>query len=494
MPTHRANTPLPAWLTDFRKQLGAELVETHISWLLLSERYAYKIKKPVCLPFLDYGSAAKREFFCNEELRLNRRLAGDLYVDVVPVAGTTEWAVRMHRFDESSRLDHVCAANTLTRDHVVQLARTLADFHAQTDVAPHSSDFGSAAAVSRAVKRNFVQLRAVLPDHLVEIDALEQWMDQQLSSLAGAIESRKEMGRVRECHGDLHLANMVLIGGKVVPFDCIEFDESLRWIDVVSEVAFVYMDLVAHQRPDLALWLLDQWLEVTGDFDGVRLLRFYAAYRAQVRAMVAAMSAQWQVAATYLQTALIMQTLPALHLTITFGVSGSGKSTASARRLLADAAAMTIRVHSDIERKRLYGYTALERTGSSLSGGIYTVEAGERTYARLAVIAHELLAAGWSVIVDATFLQRCDRQTFRSIAGVHDAGFSILACSAPQEELQRRITTRTGDASEASVAVLAHQLRTIEPLSDDELSYLDSDSGVQIAVPPAPTFDALSGT
>jgi hypothetical protein len=272
---------------------------------------------------------------------------------------------------------------------------------------------------------------------------------------------------VREGHGDLHLGNLVLLDGRVVPFDGIEFSADFRCIDVASEIAFTLLDLLDHDRPGLAHWLLDAWLTWSGDFAALKVLRFYLVYRAMVRAKVAALRGQpadQQEAAGYLALAVRLTTPPASSLTITCGPSGCGKSFAVSRRLASANFLHTVRVRSDVERKRLFGLAPDADSG----GTIYTPEATTRTYARLAELAEQSIVAGWSVIVDAAFLKRAERDIFRTLAKRLSAPFALIAPQVAPEELARRIRARRNDPSEATVAVMEQQLRWFEPPGDDE--------------------------
>ena len=466
-------TPLPDWLEAFRARLGAEVVETHISWLLLTEAFAWKLKKPITLPFLDYGTAARRRHFCEEELRLNQRFAPELYLGLEAVDDTGEWAVKMRRFPESARLDHVCARGELTPAQLSGLAEVVVAFHDAAAVAGPETPFGEPEQVRDAALENFTELFVLLPAASPRLTCLERWTQEEYARIRPALAARKAAGRVRECHGDLHLGNLVMAEGRVLPFDCIEFNDDFRWIDVASELAFTYMDLLDHRRPDLAAWLLNEWLAGSGDFEAVPVLRFYAVYKAMVRAKVAGIGGNALVAERYLQLAETIAAPPPARLTITFGLSGSGKTTASARLLRADPSATTLRLRSDVERKRLHGLPPLAHSlPDTRSGGIYTPQATRLTFSHLADTAACLLDAGWSVIVDAAFLKRAERDTFRDIALRHGAAFAILACSAPEEELRRRLQARQGDASEATVAVLEQQLRWMEALAPDELAWV----------------------
>ena len=464
-----------------------ELVQTHISWVLLAGDFAYKIKKPVQLPFLDFSTLAQRQRYCADELRLNRRFAPDLYLDVVGIfntleepqwAGTgepIEYAVRMRRFDEAGRLDRVCARGELRPEHLSDLAETLDRFHDKADMAPEVSRFGSANSILQPTRDNFADLLRLLPgsDLQTRFHSLRVWTEAQFVGLAPVMATRKENGRVRECHGDLHLGNLALIRQRVQMFDCLEFNEDLRWIDVASEIAFTYVDLLAHQQVGLANWFVNEVLSRSGDYEAAQVLRFYAVYRALVRAKVAALragqtGADTQEALDYIVLAERLLKVQPLHLVITHGLSGCGKTVASNALLQSDANPATLRLRSDVERKRLFGLTSTDRSGSTLDAGIYTPDAHARTYTHLHELAAGLLRAGWSVIVDAAFLGRAERARFRALAHDTGAAFSILAPLATPDQLRERIMARNAlgcDASEANLDVLAKQMKTLEPLA-----------------------------
>ncbi len=480
-----------------------ELVETHASRVLLAGDFAYKIKKPVTLPFLDYGTLDKRRACCAAELRLNRRFAPDLYLGVVAIAGTPEnprfgqagqateaagtagaieFAVLMRRFDEAGRLDRVCARGELAPAHISDLAGAVAAFHGAAATASAETPFASPAVVSGEAEENFAELASLLPGKAIRrrLEALRAWTGREFARLVPHFLARKAAGRVRECHGDLHLGNLVLIGGRVTPFDCIEFNDDFRWIDVASEIAFTYVDLLAHRQPGLAGWLLEEWLSRSGDYGAVPVLRFYAVYRALVCAKVAAIRCaqcrnDFSGALDTIALAEGLIVPPKPGITITHGLSGCGKTRASARLVLADPAAATLRLRSDVERKRLFGLAETARSGPAIDGGIYGQDANRRTYRRLLDLARQTLAAGWSVVVDAAFLKRAERDVFRALAAETGAGFSILAPRASDEQLRARIAARLAkgrDASEATLEVLERQRAWIEPLDEEERDFL----------------------
>ena len=436
--------------------------ETHISWVLLAGPYAYKVKKPVTLPFLDYGSVEQRRACCAAELRLNRRFAPELYLDVVDLAG--EPAVRMHRFDEALRLDHVSSMGDLTGAHLAQLACDLVAFQAgAARVAPR---FGTPEIIRADALENFDELARLLPVEAALLGRLRDWTEAEWRRRQADFARRHDLGFIREGHGDLHLGNLVLLDGRVVPFDGIEFNAGFRCIDVASEIAFTLLDLLDHDRPGLAHWLLDAWLTWSGDFDALAVLRFYLVYRALVRAKVAALRghesfsvADQQEAAGYLALAARLTAPPPATLTITCGPSGCGKTFETSRRLASADFLHTVRIRSDVERKRLHGLAPDADSG----GTIYDAETTRRTYARLADLAASLLQAGWSVIVDAAFLKRDERAVFRSLARRLAVPFGLIAPQVPQAELARRLRARRNDASEATVDIMEQQLAWFEP-------------------------------
>jgi len=482
-----------------------KLIETHISWVVLTGDYAYKIKKPVNLGFLDFSTLALRQQDCIDELRLNRRLAADIYLDVVAIRGvvdapringsgeTIEFAVKMRQFPVDATLDHLSARGELNEVQIDALAARLAHFHlAECELAPRDSQWGEPDVIARPVAENFKLLAPDDPAESQCLSDLQSWCETEHSRLAPLMRERKKNGRVRECHGDLHLANLAWVNGQLVIFDCLEFSPALRWIDVISEVAFCYMDLLHRQHASLASRFLNAWLEATGDYQGVALLRYYAVYRALVRAKVAALRAGQcsDAGASRTEVASCLQLAerlarPTLHsplstplsLWITHGLSGSGKTTYSQQLLQKHG---MIRLRSDVERKRIAGLAALARSGGSVGEGLYTGLSSRRTYEHLAHLAAGLLAAGWPVIVDAAFLERDQRDLFRDLAQRAGANFRILDIQADPAILRERVSLRQllgQDASEADLRVLQHQLETAQPLGADELAVATRLSG-----------------
>jgi uncharacterized protein len=484
-----------------------QLVETHISWVLLTGKIAYKIKKPVDLGFLDFSTLMQRKQACADEVRLNRRLAAEMYLGVVAITGSAgaphingldindpeikdpdiklhgtpiEYAVKMRQFPVDATLDRLDERGELGAVQIDMLAKRLARFHLnECPSAPANSAWGEPEAIARPVAENFQPLveRCGDPAERRCLAVLQTWCDTEHSRLTPLMRERKRQGMVRECHGDLHLGNLAWVDGQIVIFDCIEFNPSLRWIDVISEVAFCFMDLLHRCHSGLAMRFLNAWLESSGDYAGVALLRYYAVYRALVRAKVAALRAgqsggsevhRAEASACLLLAEQLIQNMPT-QLWITHGLSGSGKTTLS-QTLLQDYG--MIRLRSDIERKRLAGLDALTRSGAGVGQGLYTQESGRSTYQHLSQLAERLLATAWPVIVDAAFLKRWQRDLFREVAKRRGLPLNILDLSADPATLSERIMRRAShgqDASEADLQVLKHQIETMQPLGYDEM-------------------------
>ena len=446
-----------ALVAALRAQLGADaLIETHISSVLLAGDHAYKLKKPVDFGFVNFATLPLRAHYCAEELRLNRRTAPQIYLEVLPVTGTLaapaiggagepiDHLLRMRRFDPAQVLDRVAARGALNAAQVEALATAIAELHRAAARAAADSPFGTPATVQRWVDGNLAQVRADCRSAVdrARVDALAHWTQQRFECQRELIESRRRAGFVREGHGDLHLGNVVLVEGRPILFDALEFNPELRWIDVASDVAFLFMDLLDHEQPAAAWRLLSGYLEATGDYDGVALLHFYAVYRALVRAKVALLRVQQPAAppivrvraqrnfAHYLALAeRLARSRPAPQLVLMTGLSGSGKSTVAAE-LAARLGALRLR--SDVERKRLAGIAAAARGAADL----YSPRMTELTYGRLQALAATLLAA--------------------RIAGRAAAAH---------------------DPSDATLEVLVQQQRWREPRADDEPAHhlIDTD-------------------
>ncbi|MET0657218.1 MAG: AAA family ATPase [Steroidobacteraceae bacterium] len=441
-----------------------EVRETHISWVILTGQMAYKIKKPVRLGFLDFSTLESRRHYCEEELRLNRRFAPDLYLAVVPISGTPaaprvngkgkpiEFAVQLRQFDPREELAALGASDRVDAAALHRFGSCLARIHASS--AAHT--IGSQAWTS--VQRNLQELQEVPAE-------LPQWLAAEHARLQPLLDRRGAAGRIRECHGDLHAGNVVRWHGELLAFDCIEFNPDLRHIDVADDVAFLMMDLIARERRDLAYAFANGWLETGGDYEAALVWRWFRVHRALVRTKVERLEGHADEAARYLGMAQTELTATAARLIVMCGMSGSGKTWLSTQLLQALGA---VRVRSDVERKRLAGLQAHESSRSSAGGGIYTLEFNDRVYAHLLNCARTVLLGKEHAIVDAAFLRRHERASFIALARELGVSLTIVHCHAPAAELRSRLLTRRGDASEATVEVLERQRGYWEPFDEAE--------------------------
>ncbi len=468
-----------------------ELAETHISWVLLTGEFAYKIRKPVRFGFVDFSTLDKRLADCRRELELNRAMSPDLYLGVEEIRDTgaglrlgagsgavVDHAVKMRQFDQEALFSRMVGRGALTVAHVESLADRVAALHGGAASCADAA-FGGREQIARWHEDNLSEIGAIVAgDAARRFAVLAARAREEFERCAAAFDTRREGGFVRDCHGDLHLANILWIDGAVVLFDRIEFNDELRFIDVANDIAFTVMDLHAAQRADLASRLVNRYLLRSGDFGALEVLRFYMAYRALVRAKVALLGCPDEAAATrgeadgyrtHVELAGMLLAGASPHLAITCGLSGSGKTT----RALAEAEKSgAVVVQTDVERKRLAEVDPFAHAGAAPGGGIYTADFSRRVYDRVARIAADALEAGFAVIVDGAFLRRDDRRRFRQLAVAHGVPFRILYCRAGVDELRRRIMARQSEqaVSDADLAVLEHQLATAELPGDDELA------------------------
>jgi len=489
----------------------AILRETHISWVILSGDFAYKIKKPVSFGFLDFSSLELRRHFCGEELQLNRRFSPELYLAVVPITRdeqgariegsgpTIDYAVKMRRFDEKQLLDNIAAHEGLSHNLLRALARELAQLHSSLPALhpdPASTGPGTPAALHEAVQQNFHEvLNYPLPKaQLAQLQAVRQWSQQRYGELLPVLTQRVLDGWVIDGHGDAHLGNIALVDGAVRLFDCIEFNASFRIMDSVSEIAFLTMDLDARGYHNESHRLLTDYLEYRGDYAGLALLDLYRSYFAMVRAKVSLLRESPRHTAItttdgyreflrYLQLAQRYIKPNKRFVAITHGVSGTGKSTI-AGALVAKSGA--VRIRSDVERKRLAGLLPEQRSEPQDEAVLYGSAMSRKTFTRLEALAALTIKAGFPVIIDATFLHRHVRDSFRTLAHKLSVPFVIVDCIAQPGQLRQRLIERERhgqDASEAGVAVMEQQLDVDQALSGEELDYrLEADSSEDAGV------------
>jgi aminoglycoside phosphotransferase family enzyme/predicted kinase len=457
---------------------SVEVRQTHISVVFLAGAFAYKLKKPVDLGFLDFTTLERRRHFCDEETRLNRRLAPGVYLGVVPVARdgiegrgeVIEWAVKMARLPDEASLRWHVRHGEVTPQQVEALARRIAEFHRTAESGERIAAFGRFEVVAGNARENFDQSRSHVGATVGRpvFDRLEELTEEALTRLRPLIESRAARGVPRDTHGDLRLEHVYLLPDGLAVIDCVEFAERFRFADPVADAAFLVMDLLAEGRPDLARVFTDAYFAATGDAEGRRLLPFYVAYRAAVRGKVQGMKAGEPEVPTaekatarrrsgrFWLLALGQLEEPARRpcLVLVGGLPGTGKSTLA--RGLAGAGFEVIR--SDVVRKEL---------AAGVSGeALYTREWTERTYAECLRRAEALLVGGKRVIVDATFHEDLWRARYLTVAKEVGVPGMFLVCDALPGEVRKRLKNRTGDASDADWSVYRTMAETWEVVGE----------------------------
>ncbi|PSN14600.1 adenylyl-sulfate kinase [filamentous cyanobacterium CCP5] len=451
------------------------LVQTHVSWVLLTGDYAYKVKKPVNFGFLDYSSLEKRHHFCQEELRLNRRTAPDLYLEVVAIAQqgddytlgepAVEYAVKMRQFPQGCLLSQLFERGELTEALMRRLAQVVADFHQQAETSDYIRSFGETSQIRQSIDENYDQTVDFIggPQTQEQFDGTQAFSDRFFIEQQDLLQQRRYQGWIRACHGDLHLNNICLWDDRLVLFDCIEFNEPFRYVDVMFDIAYIVMDMWVEGRQDLSAAFLSEYVERTGDWQGLAVLPLYVSRQSYVRAKVtsfllgdpsvdeATKQQASQKAAKYYRLAYDYVKSRAGRLVIMAGLSGSGKSTV-AREVTRQLGAIQIR--SDAVRKHLAGVPLEERGDDSL----YTPEMSQKTYDRLLELGLELTQMGYTVVLDAKYDRQIQRQAVLDRAGKQGVPVDILHCQAPLPVLKQRLQKRQGDIADATVAVLERQV------------------------------------
>jgi aminoglycoside phosphotransferase family enzyme/predicted kinase len=457
-----------------------EVIETHISWLILTGKYAYKIKKPVDFGFLDFTTLTKRQHCCEEELRLNQRLAPDIYLEVVAIGGTPEqpvlgaeeaifeYAVKMTQFNPQQRLDLLLHNKRFDPNWIDLLAEQIAEFHSRVPIVANDSPWGETTTIWEVVSDNFMHITDVIAelDDWSKVQKLAQYTAQQFRHLTPLIEKRKAGGHIRECHGDLHLANITLYKDELRLFDCIEFNLQFRWIDTINDLAFLLMDLEANGEFRWANRCLNRYLEISGDYEALPLLNFYKAYRSMVRAKVAVLGDMHDLKTLrrYLRLTDYYAKKPKPLLLLMHGISGSGKSHLS-QQIIDQIDA--IRIRSDVERKRLYRELSLK--GEKLE--LYGPQMNAHTFNHLLDTSSDLLINGYSVIVDATFIRKRTRKSYIELAQRLGVEVRIIACECEPKLIEARLKKRTSegnDASDADIDVMQDQKAHLQKLSSKE--------------------------
>lgn len=487
-------------------QAPIQLIQTHISYVLLTGDYAYKIKKNISFGFLDFTTLEKRRHFCQEELRLNRRLSPELYLAVLPILqkcghcqfgialvnsnGATllqeiiEYAVQMRQFPQEALFSHLFQDGKLTSKLIQQLSDHVAAFHAQAESNEDILTYGSVAAIAAVDRNNYDLSKAFIGRSQTQqqYEQTRAFTTQFLAQHADWLIQRQIEGKIRDCHGDLHLNNVCLYQDKIQIFDCIEFNQEFRNIDVIYDAAFMVMDLEFQNRRDLANVFLNHYLEQTGDYRGAALLPLYLSMRAYIRANVNSFALD-DLAISDTQKAVFLQRAQAYYrlawdytqqsqgrIILMSGLSGSGKSTI-ARRLAPILNAIHIR--SDAVRKHLAQIPLHQRGDAGGKDGtdIYTPEMTQKTYDTLLDLGLFLAKQGWSVILDAKYDRQILRQAVLDTAIAAQLPVKIVVCTAPLDILHERLKNRVGDIADATAALLESQIKTAEPLTQSEQAF-----------------------
>ncbi|NRP15411.1 bifunctional aminoglycoside phosphotransferase/ATP-binding protein [Marinobacterium sp. xm-a-152] len=457
-----------------------EVIETHIAWLIRTGEFVYKIKKPVNFGFLDFTTLEKRKYFCEEELRLNQRLSENTYIEVVAIGGTEsdpvigatggpiEYAVKMREFASGLLLSELLNVYKFDPNWIDKLADKIADFHQRAPIVAPGSPWGEPDSIAAISEDNYRDIdRSLIPEEdAKELDRLWQHIKDRYQLLEPLMRRRKLDGSIRECHGDLHLGNITLDGDSLLVFDCIEFNLEFRWIDKMSDLGFLLMDLEASGHPRWANRCLNRYMEITGDYEGLILLPYYKAHRAMVRAKVAMLGEKPNLAEFqhYLKLTAEYAAAPLPMLVMMQGISGSGKSHISSK--LAELIS-GVRVRSSAERKKIYRKAS--REGESLE--MYGADMNMRTFLEMKRVSGILLEAGQTLILDAAYIRQRSRRQFLQLAEELGCPARIIACEPPEKVIEARLAKRSEereDPTDATIEVMQAQKRVAEPLSEEE--------------------------
>lgn len=456
---------------------SVERIDTHASIVFLAGARAYKLKRAVLFDYLDFSTSDRRRTLCEAEVRLNRRTASSLYRGVIAVTrqddgsyalggkGTpVDWLVEMNLFPQEALFDRLASAGKLGLELMSPLASAIAEFHMSAE---HRADHGGKAGMSWVIDGNAAGF-AEFGTACLEPSASYRVTDdscRELERRAALLEQRRESGFVRQCHGDLHLRNIVLLDGRPTLFDGVEFNDEISCTDVLYDLAFLLMDLWRRRLPRHANVVWNRYLAETGDLDGVPLLPLFLSCRAAVRAKTSATAAQLQndvqrrselhgLAREYLAMAEQLLHPPGPYLVAVGGLSGSGKSTlALGLAPLVGAVPGAVVLRSDETRKRLCGVPLLEHLGPEG----YSSQVSERVYATLAERAAVTVGGGHSAVVDAVYARASDRQVIEQVAAAASVPFIGLWLEAPEPVLKARTERRRNDPSDADANVIRMQ-------------------------------------
>jgi uncharacterized protein len=494
---------------------SVELVQTHVSWIFLTDNHAYKIKKPVDFGFLNFSTIDRRRFYCNEEVRLNSRLCRDIYEGVVEVRESPggaafhgngpviDYAVKMKRLPADRMLEQLVERGEVSSADMRAVARVIADFHRTAASSPSIAEYGRLDRIVFNWQENLTQSVPFAETTLSaqERELIQEWVNSFAENHADLFEKRVSQGFIRECDGDIHLENICMTNGNICIFDCIEFNERFRCCDTAADVAFLLMDLDYHRRHDLAEAVLDEYLSASNDTDLPELTDFYKIYRAFVRGKVESLISSdggitpenreragtravsyFRLARGYIERLRLKTTL-----FVTCGLIGSGKSTLAAQLAFELGIAS---FSSDIVRKQLAGLPPETKVRVPHGSGIYSPSASEATYAELLQLAERELEAGRSVVIDACCIRREQRRPFALLAERASVQCVILYITCPETEQRGRLAKRESaghSISDGRPELLELQAAEFEPPDETEGVLIN----ITTTAAPATLIDAI---
>lgn len=466
-----------------------ELVQTQMSFIFLTGDYVYKVKKPVDLGYLDYTTLEKRQFFCHQEVELNRRLCPEIYLAVVPIVKEKgrlhfegkgkpiEYGVKMRQLPKERMLDVLLSANQVTSEMVTDIAQKLADFHPKAKTSPEISTYGEIEAIKRNTDENFNQTEKYIGISISsqKYHHIKNYTDNFIQESTPLFHKRIKEDRIRDCHGDLHAAHICFTNGICI-YDCIEFNDRFRYCDVASEIAFLAMDLDRYHRADLSRDFVSAYVRLSDDQGLLKLLNFYKCYRAYVRGKVESFKlddpyipetekkAILTTAQGYFDLAYCYTRQRPL-LFITTGLVGTGKTTVA--EALSQRLGLAI-ISSDVTRKKLAGIPLTEHRFEEIKGGIYSEDFTKRTYGEMFAEAEELLSKGQSVILDASFQRREDRLRAKGLADNLGADFLAMECVLGEETVKKRLEQRLkeGTISDGRWEIFEWQKHKFDPVTE----------------------------
>jgi hypothetical protein len=464
-----------------------ELVQTQMSFVFLTDDYAYKVKKPVNLGYLDYTTEEKRHFYCQREVELNHRLCPEVYLGVVPitqdkgnisVAGrgeVIEHAVKMRRLPQEAMMDVLLAKNQVSPEMITGVAQKLVEFHQKAETNTNISAFGDIKAITQNTEENFSQTNKYIGNTISQekYQHIKDYTDSFIEENTPLFRRRMTQGRIRDCHGDLHAAH-ICFTNDICIYDCIEFNDRFRYCDVASEVAFLAMDLDHYGRADLSRSLVNAYVDRSQDEELRKLLNFYKCYRAYVRGKVESFKLDdpyiapvekrhtLEIASSYFDLAhAYIRSRPVLF--ITTGLVGTGKTFLA--QALAKRLGLVV-ISSDVTRKQLAGIPITEHRFEEFDSGIYSPEFSRKTYDKIFAKARHVLGDGGSVIIDASFIKAGERLKAKRLAEEMSADFFIIECTLDEESIRKRLAQRLeqGSVSDGRWEIYPPQKKAFAPV------------------------------